>query len=514
MKLKRMVCILMTLLISIASGCGKNTPEPKKAEETITNGESVSFVDLMLGDSYLEEWNDNNVILNVSWDKLKLSDSDAEKYPNLKKTFDKLNADALENATAYMNELWYAAEECSGDEYNPLYLNHKFDVFVQRADSKLISYMEEMYLYSGGIHPDYKYTGVNIDPETGKRLLITDVITTMDELPEILSAKIREKYDYVAFGENQPAATLLGYSADDYQWTMDYQGITFWFSPYDIASYTVGPLSVKIYFNAFPELFNEKYTKAPSENYVIKLPLGQSVDFDLNPNDNKTDTLYLYESIDEYGEYSMLSVTVNSETAVDEINYAYDFDVYLAHMGNKNYIYSDSSSDNDYHMLCIWDINHSIPMQIEALYGTEIYSEYIEEGFEDGVVYKTVFNNPDKLKLEKRFEILGTRGGVASFKINATNGMPEMTDTAYTFNYGHGVKCAMSLDVVVVSDNKSKELPKGTELVPYQTDGKAFVDLKTENGSVVRLNIDATNWPIMVNGIPEDECFEELLYAG
>ena len=168
----------MTLLISIASGCGKNTPEPKKAEEIITNGESVSFVDLMLGDSYLEEWNDNNVILNVSWDKLKLSDSDAEKYPNLKKTFDKLNADALENATAYMNELWYAAEECSGDEYNPLYLNHKFDVFVQRADSKLISYMEEMYLYSGGIHPDYKYTGVNIDPETGKRLLITDVMRT------------------------------------------------------------------------------------------------------------------------------------------------------------------------------------------------------------------------------------------------------------------------------------------------------------------------------------------------
>lgn len=58
------------------------------------------------------------------------------------------------------------------------------------------------------------------------------------------------------------------------------------------------------------------------------------------------------------------------------------------------------------------------------------------------------------------------------------------------------------------------ELPAGTSLTPYQTDGKTFVDLKTEDGSVVRLNIDVSNLPITVNGIPEDECFEELLYAG
>ena len=36
------------------------------------------------------------------------------------------------------------------------------------------------------------------------------------------------------------------------------------------------------------------------------------------------------------------------------------------------------------------------------------------------------------------------------------------------------------------------ELSVETSLTPYQTDGKAFVDLKTENGSVVRLNIGAT----------------------
>ena len=30
----------------------------------------------------------------------------------------------------------------------------------------------------------------------------------------------------------------------------------------------------------------------------------------------------------------------------------------------------------------------------------------------------------------------------------------------------------------------------------------------------IRLSIDVSNWPRTVNGIPENECFENLLYAG
>ena len=210
----------------------------------------------------------------------------------------------------------------------------------------------------------------------------------------------------------------------------------------------------------------------------------------------------------------MLSVTVNGKTYTDEINYAYDFDVYLAHIGDKNYIYSDSFSDNDYHMFCTWDINGDTTKMTQELYGTEVDYEYIEEGFEDGTVYKQAFNNPEFLRLETRFEILGTRGAAATYKLSETDGKPEMTDKAYTFNYGHDVKTAIPLDAELLPDMDKTELPAGTSLTPYQTDGKTFVDLKTENGGIIRLNIDVSDWPRKVNGIPEDECFEELLYAG
>ena len=87
------------------------------------------------------------------------------------------------------------------------------------------------------------------------------------------------------------------------------------------------------------------------------LPMRQKIDFDLNGNDEEKDYIEIDTSLDQYGSYNMLSVTVNGKTYTDEINYAYDFDVYLAHIGDKNYIYSDSFSDNDYHMFCTWDIN-------------------------------------------------------------------------------------------------------------------------------------------------------------
>lgn len=165
-------------------------------------------------------------------------------------------------------------------------------------------------------------------------------------------------------------------------------------------------------------------------------------------------------------------------------------------------------------MFCTWDVNGDTPEIVQELSGTEVDYEYIEEGFEEGTVYKQAFNNPEFLRLETRFEILGTRGATATYKLSEKDGKPEMTDKAYTFNYGHDVKTVKSLDAELMPDMDKTELPAGTSLTPYQTDGKTFVDLKTENGSVVRLNIDASNWPITVNGIPEDECFEELLYAG
>ena len=99
----------------------------------------------MLGDKNIEEWNENNDICNVFWDNLKLSEEDEANFPKLKKTFDKLNNESQKNAKSQLYELTKAAKDLSGDEYNSLYLKGKSKLYLQRADTKIISYL--MYAY-------------------------------------------------------------------------------------------------------------------------------------------------------------------------------------------------------------------------------------------------------------------------------------------------------------------------------------------------------------------------------
>ena len=352
--LKNTICaglaVCMAFFLCSCESTTEIIPEvsPSVTEEVTRNEieteepmEDVFFVSVMLGDKNIEEWNENNVIANVSWNSIKLSEMDETKFPNLKNSFAKYNDEAKVNAQAAMYELSDIAKDLSGDEFNPLYLEGTSKIYVQRADTKVVSCLEAIFVYSGGIHPDLYYKTVNFDPKTGNELILTDIMSSIKQLPDILDKEITDKYSYINFADNQPKKIFEDYSADDYKWTIDYQGVTFWFSPYDIAAYTVGPLSVKLYFDENPYIKDE-YKKAPAENFVVMLPNGNKIDFDLDTTDDIKDCIEIDEKSDQYGNYRMLSVTINGKIVADETNYAYDFDVYLAHIGNKNYIYSQN----------------------------------------------------------------------------------------------------------------------------------------------------------------------------
>ena len=129
--------LAICLVFSLCS-C-KKTPDTVKTEEQ--QGD-ISFISVMLGDKNIEEWNENNVIANVSWNILKLSEDDEAKFLDLKKTFSKHNNDALKNAKSTMYELVEAAEDLSGDEFNPLYLEGTTKTSVQRAKEYVYSAIE------------------------------------------------------------------------------------------------------------------------------------------------------------------------------------------------------------------------------------------------------------------------------------------------------------------------------------------------------------------------------------
>ena len=505
---KTLSAFLAICMVGIISGCtGKDVGVVTENPEEVKD---FSFISLMLGSSHMEKWHENNVITRVKCDKLRLSDESMEEYPLLSKAFDDYNDEGIKASKALMYDFEEEAKNLAGDMYNPAYCEAESCVYIQRADNNIVSFLEGIFIYAGGVHPDYFWHGNNINPETGEKISLSEVLKDTSVLPSLLEQKITEKYSYVTFYELSD--TFGSYKEEDFTWTIDYQGINFWFSPYEIAAYSVGTLSCKIYFDEFPDMFFEEYTSSP-ESYVIRIPLGMDIDFDVD-GDGTNDTVYAEKYPDQYGSYYMLYLAANGNGFTDEINYAYGFDVYLAHIGGKSYIYSDSVSDDDYHMFCTYDLNKDNPAKTDELYGTAFDNEYIEDGEEYGTVYTWVFNNPEKFRLETRLDILGTRSGKAAYKAGKDGGKPEMTDKAYTFDYIRDVKTLIPLEAELLPESEKINLPGGTSLTPYQTDGKSYVDLKNADGGIVRLDIDVSGWPLTVNGIPEDECFEGLLYAG
>ena len=323
--------------------------------------EPPSFITVMLGDKNIEEVQEKNVICNVAWDKLKLSEEDELKFPELKKTFDKLNDKSLKNAKSQMYELSKAAKDLSGDEYNPLYLKDESKVYLQRADTRIVSFLKETVTDSGGAYSENTYEAYNFNPETGEPIKLSEVITSNRGLPDLVEKALTDKYDFLI---DELWETLSEYSHDDYIWTLDYQGITFWFNPFEIAAGRHGLLSAKLYFDENPYIFREEYTTAPCEAYAVALPLGHAIDFDLNENDDRKDSVLADKVPDMYGSYYKFTSTVSNETYTDEINYGYDFTVYLVHTGAKNFIYNELYTDNDYHIISTIDLNGDKPEKV------------------------------------------------------------------------------------------------------------------------------------------------------
>lgn len=509
MKLKRSLCLFITLVLLVTL-CGCFNRIPGKIWQNPNLEDMLIFADVMIGDELLEEAHDNHVITRVAWQKLKLSEDSRRDFPELAATFDRENAERDTAAKAEMYELQECVELEEGDVENPLYLESESKFYPQRADNYIVSILEYNWGYTGGVHPNYGWSGRNYHPETGEEVALTDVMTDVTDLPSLLANKITEKYSDMEFFNLEE--NLSQYTPEDFTWTVDYQGITFWFSPYEIAAYAFGTLSARIWFDEAPERFTKEYLIAP-EAYAVSVPLWLDMEFDLTADDGKRDSVSVDPMADQYGSYYMLSAAVNDERYTDEVNYAYHFDAYLVHMGETNYLYSDSTSDNDFHILTVLDLNDDTPQQIRQMSETGFYSEFVFEG-EDGVVYRDVLIDPFGFRLGTRLEVLGVKNGKARYKVSETDGTPQMIDEAYHIEDGVGLKLKIPVEVQFLPNEAWEELPAGETLYPLRTDGKTYLDMKTEDGREVRVQYYAETYPHRINGIDEEAYFENLIYAG
>jgi len=73
---------------------------------------------------------------------------------------------------------------------------------------------------------------------------------------------------------------------------------------------------------------------------------------------------------------------------------------------------------------------------------------------------------------------------------------------------------SVPLEVTMLPGKTKETLPAGTNFYFRRTDVDTYADMELEDGRQCRIEIVYEGDTPMINGVPEWDCFEELLYAG
>ena len=446
----------------------------------------------------------------------------APEYPALEEAVAQYNYETEQSWITSMNDLksWaredYNAAVAEGYEFYGPYVSED-EMYITRADDKVLSAVTENYWYSGGAHGMIGYSAVNFDTQTGRKLVIEDVIADTNALPNALATEMLEQYPYLeetiqytweAGLEDYLASYLTPEEVNDitpeFTWTLGYEGVTFYFGAYEIGSYADGNQVVVLTYNEYPELFNKEYFTSVTQDYAVRIApfwYGEEGFTDLN-SDGVMDMITVDGNYDaEYDMYTSMNVTVNDNTYTLDAWY-YELTSYLVKANGNTDVYAETMSENDYRTLYVFKV-------------TESSVEYIGEVQGSGIAE---FTNAADFGLTKRFDLLSTYSGQGRFYVGE-DGMPVQKEDAYEIQLYEDTPIISTVNITaeLVDENgnligETYDFPAGTEYHFRRTDGMTYVDMMTSEGKACRLY--TTPAGSTVNGMDAWESFEMLYYAG
>lgn len=418
-KLNRIICILLILCFTVAfTSCGEDSPQevtPNETTQTAVNEASEEITVLSLNKEYIShyEWYEDypEMLVRSEYSSVTLDESLATKYPTLAETLSETSVMRKRTMEEEKDNLLFdaTAEFMNDSEAFSTYVS-TLDVQVRRADSVAVSVLEDYYSDFGRT-----FNGLNYDTESGKLLTLSDVVTDISEIPVIAEKIIMNRIgEEEPFGENAVADYFSNTSQNDINWTLDYNGVTFYFNAGAIAPTNFGVQTVTVAFEEYPDLFIEKYTAVP-DAYIVSLPVSSSFFTDITGN-NRTEEIIVLGDCDTEGRfYNTLGVYYEG-SFYDEEWFAYELDPYYVKTADGNsYIYVFSLNSEDEHRETVLSVFSLKNGEVEFL-GTS----------ETGMLCKgkNIFSLPtDPGKL-----LLDTYSGEADFVFFAgENGVPMKT---------------------------------------------------------------------------------------
>ena len=455
-----------------------------------------------------------------SYDQLTLDEEEAAAFPMLNASLNAYSDQVKQTVTGDGKDIAAAVEEFSPEE--ALYSEAK--LAVMRADSRVVSILQTGSGYMGGAHPDMWYITETISSESGTRLELEDVLNDPASLPGILAEEILKQIDRDMLivpdveaairDEMDPSDGSAGLS-----FTLSYDGITFWLSPYEFTAYAAGAYTIKLPFDVYPNLVKGEYQEVP-DNYFITAAEKETV---LLPRGKAYFTWYLGDG-DEYDDRDLHLVSAGSASAdpakgrPDLISggafadttfriMSFQQDTRIMYLDGKTFFVLEALLENDYRDLHLYDITDpEKPVELPV----------IPRHFDRGVP-----NDPEKVYLSHKVDILSSYSAGRDFRFQPDGKAAPLSDWDDITCYGDPlvltVKRVIYLPEVDESTLQKKDeimVPAGAKLSFVRTDSVNTVDMRMEDGTVVRITQEGDGWPHSVNGIELEDLFDGMMFAG
>ena len=373
---------------------------------------------------------------------------------------------------------------------------------VKRADATAVSIVERGYLYQGGAHGTDGYGCFNVDTQTGNRIALNDVITDMDALPEIIATELLEVYPDIAYWTPTLAETFEAYITPEItlNWTLEYNGVTFYFGSYEVGSYADGRQQVTVLYSEYPSIFDRYYFDSVADNYVIPASPWGSLDVDLD-EDGDADHITAVENYDNPGEgFHSFTICINGQEYKQEA-YGWVLEPYYVRANGKNYLYVTAVAEDDYAETFMYEVTGSLVEYNGMFTGSMKY-----------------FTNTSDFCVTQRFNMLSTLIGTTDCYVG-TDGMPVKKDGIYDVSQMEYVLTSTKeITAELVDENgnltgKSYTFPVGSDFTYLRTDGQSYVDMLSGDGQQCRFYTSNSVWPPMLNGKDATEFFETLYGA-
>ena len=134
-----------------------------------------------------------------------------------------------------------------------------------RVDSRIVSFSGRLdYYTAGAIHPNVVLKALTFDTVTGARLTLKDLIPSDDSLA-VLEQKVLDRLEemgpdgFYPEYENIVAFHFNPASESSQDWYLTGQGMVCFFSPYDIAPYAAGSITILIPYSELDEILAPAY---------------------------------------------------------------------------------------------------------------------------------------------------------------------------------------------------------------------------------------------------------------